>query len=363
MAKRSALARIAVIGGGRWARTIIDVVARILTSDTVISIHSPRNADAMSAWVAGRFSSGNFTVSPFWPEFRAGESSALIVANAVQDHEKAAKLGLLAGIPVLVEKPLTPTVAATNRLLALASESGSQLCVGHVFRFARYVENFAQNVRLIGKMQRLNVWWIDPVAEEVRGEVKNYDPSLPVFVDCLPHVVSIIATLIPVLDLTVHSVELTRGGAETTIGMVAGDISVNLVLARDAELRERRLVAEVTSGASVELDFSVEPGVIRSPYGETSADYMWGGMAPSPLTALLMAFLAGANGGKWDTRLSPELALFVARLADRIWPGYKAAQAAWIASQRQGGHCQVRDEVGLGYAIRELHYLDQSLPC
>lgn len=361
MANQSSLGRIAVIGGGRWARTIISVIARIVSDNTVVSIHSPRNSELMSVWVAGRFSSRSFTVSSRWPEFQAGESSALIVVNAARDHEKAATLGLLAGIPVLVEKPLTPTTAATNRLFSLASTSGAQLCVGHVFRFARYLGNFAENVRMTGKLRRLDCWWIDPVAEQVRGEVKNYDPSLPVFVDCLPHVVSIIATLIPELDLKVQGVELTRGGAGIDIAMMTRDITVHLILSRDAEARKRRVIAEVTTGVSVELDFSVEPGVIRDPAGERSADSLWDS-APSPLTELLSAFLAGATGGGWDTRLSPELTRHVACLIDQVWPRYRAAQAAWINDQRQRNF-QKRDEAGVRYAIRELRYGDQYLPC
>lgn len=362
MSKRSQLDRIAVIGGGRWARTIIGVLGRILTVDTQISIHSPRNAEGMSAWVSRQFPSGNFVVSPLWPEFHGGERSALIVANAARDHEKAARLGLLAGVPVLVEKPLTPTTAAAYRLFALARDSGSQLCVAHVFRFARNVGNFAQSVRMTGKLRRLDCWWIDPIAEQVRGEMKKYDPSLPVFVDCLPHVVSIIATLVPEFDLTVQGVKLTRGGAEIEIAMIAGDIAVHLVLARDADVRKRRVMAEVTTGAFVELDFSLEPGVIRSPGGETPADSDWS-TAPSPLTELLSAFLVGATGVEWDTRLSTGFALSVARLADQVWPRYQAAQSAWIFDQRRGCNFQVFDEAGLIYANRELQYLEEPLPC
>lgn len=298
-------------------------------------------------------------MSQLLPEFRVGERSALIVANAAQDHEKSATLGLLAGIPVLVEKPLASNTSATNHLFELARDSGSQLCAAHVFRFARYIENFAEIVRRTGNVQRLNFWWIDPVSELVRGEVKNYDPSLPIFVDCLPHIASVIATVLPDLDLSINDVHLKGGGAEMAIGMLAGSIPVNLVLARDAEFRERRLVAEVAAGASVELDFSVEPGVIQGPHGKTNADPLWG-VASSPLTALLTAFLVGVNGGGWDTRLSPDLALDAGRLADEVWPRYQAAQGAWVADQILRD-CEVRDETGLRYATRELHYREGTL--
>jgi predicted dehydrogenase len=314
----------------------------------------------MSVWVAEQFSSGSFTVSQILPEFHAGENSALIVANAVQDHEKAATLGLLAGIPVLVEKPLASNTSAINHLFELARDSGSQLCAAHVFRFARYVENFAQKVRLTGKVQRLDFWWIDPSIERIRGEEKSYDPSLPIFADCLPHIISIIITVLPDSDFSVNNVNLMRGGAEIAIAMSVGNVAVNLVLARDAGFRERRVAAKVTTGKSVELDFSVEPGVIQGPDGKTNADPLWGN-SPSPLTSLLSAFLAGVNGDEWDTRLSPDLALYVGRITDQVWPLYQAAQSAWIAEQRQST-CEVRDGAGLGYAIRELYYCHEALP-
>ncbi len=356
MIRDESLTRVALIGGGRWARTIASVLDGVLAPQVAITIHSPRNAGEMARWVAGRFPKRSVEVFGFWPEFRLREPSALIVANSAIQHEAAARLGLLAGVPVLVEKPVAPTSEAVCRLCALANETGTRLCAGLVFRFARYNDNFVQTVRAMEAVRGLEIRWADPIGERIRGESKSYDSSLPVFVDCLPHIVSMIAPFISDQYLSVRGLLLARGGAELTLDMAAGATTVHLVLARNADRRERWVAAKMASGISVSLDFSTEPGMISSPQGDADADLLWGD-APSPMAALLSAFLTGVSTGEWDPRLSPELALQGARLADDVLPQYRSAQAVWIATQRQKSQAEC-DSTGLYYATRELLHVE-----
>ncbi len=62
-------------------------------------------------------------------------SDALVVAVPTRAHEEVAIAALLRGIPVLVEKPLAPTLHAADRILAAARDGGAFVQTGHVERF------------------------------------------------------------------------------------------------------------------------------------------------------------------------------------------------------------------------------------
>ena len=62
-------------------------------------------------------------------------AQAAVVATPTTAHEEVAAPLLEAGLDVLIEKPITPSVAAAERLLALAAANGRMLQVGHLERF------------------------------------------------------------------------------------------------------------------------------------------------------------------------------------------------------------------------------------
>lgn len=72
---------------------------------------------------------------------------AVVVCTEASSHYEVTKNLLLAGKPVLVEKPLTATSAEADKLVALAESSGSTLMVGHTFIFnagIRKVKEYVQ---------------------------------------------------------------------------------------------------------------------------------------------------------------------------------------------------------------------------
>jgi predicted dehydrogenase len=64
-----------------------------------------------------------------------GKVDAVIVAAPTLEHEPVGVRLLEAGIDVLVEKPIAPTLAAADRLIAAAQAHGRILQVGHLERF------------------------------------------------------------------------------------------------------------------------------------------------------------------------------------------------------------------------------------
>ena len=137
---------IAVIGGGRWARVLTGVLCGLVPPSVGISVHSLHNADSMSAWVSERGFSQRIHVSSVWPQLLSVKSKAVIVANAARDHERAIEWALSSGAPVLVEKPIALTAAASQRLANLACRRSLYFAAAHIFLFAGYIENFSKIV-------------------------------------------------------------------------------------------------------------------------------------------------------------------------------------------------------------------------
>jgi predicted dehydrogenase len=63
------------------------------------------------------------------------EADALVVAVPTTDHESVACEALGRGMPVLVEKPLAPTLVSADRILTAAEEGGTWVQTGHIERF------------------------------------------------------------------------------------------------------------------------------------------------------------------------------------------------------------------------------------
>lgn len=65
----------------------------------------------------------------------AGQCEAVSIVTPTRSHYEVCKFFLTAGIHVLVEKPITTTVAQAKELIALANEHHCILQVGHIERF------------------------------------------------------------------------------------------------------------------------------------------------------------------------------------------------------------------------------------
>lgn len=340
------MARIAIVGGGRWARVIAGVLAGGAGGSHRIAMYSPGAGAALQEWIAAEDLAACVDAVAGLPDAKAlAGVEAAIVANAAADHSAAAMATLAAGVPTLVEKPMALGADDVAALIEAAERSAAILAASNVFLFARHIERFADGVRIHGGAREISLEWTDPRGEIRYGDKKTYDASISVLEDVLPHATAILRC-IGDGDFAPGAVGVARGGAEVLITAPLGDIPYSLLLARDAGERRRAITAN-TAGGKVRLDFSAEPGVLVTPDGKASGDPDWAAK-PRPLAAMLTAFLdAATGGGKLDPRLSANHALVAARFSDAIAPEYIAQQATFFGGAAAGDEATI-------YAGREM---------
>lgn len=322
---------IVIVGGGRWARVLTDVLCGLVPSSVAISVHSRHNIASMGAWAKDRGLEGRIQLSAAWPPSFSGSSNAVVVANAARDHAAAVEWALSEGIAVLVEKPMALTSDAANRLANLARERNVRFAPAHVFLFSRYIENFSKLIANAGEIQSLHVDWVDPELEERYGESKRYDPGVPVFSDWLPHIIPIVGVLLAKLPDSYRNLKVSRGGAAVEIELMAGDILCVIRLERNAERRKR--VVQVNAGREVlQLDFSAEPGIIRHGASVMTGDKYWNS-DKRPVACMLTAFLKWAACGEIDKRLDIGPGLHACRIIDQTAEEYHSALMPWLIAK------------------------------
>ncbi len=329
--------RISVVGGGRWARTIAAVLTSLPSRADDVVLHSPRNAPAIAAWIQeiglpDPTRAARLRACSSWPLFDKVEDrpDAIVVANRVDDHFAAASAALGHGIPVLVEKPVTISHDRIVELHDLATRHGVVMAASHVFLFARYFQKFAKIVVANGTPQHSVVTWTDGAAETRRGEAKSYDAAVTLADDVLPHIVPLLEAM-RITDPKLESFQVGRGGAELSLSLASSGGPVSLLLARDSAARRREISIQAAAGRAG-LNFASEPGQIRAPRFAGTGDPDWN-HGPTPLAAMLNAFLACVEGAPLDPRLSLQRAMPAAGLADDLRGPYLAHQAAWLAER------------------------------
>lgn len=350
--------QVFIFGGGRWARVIAGVVRDLLPINTPLTLCSSRGVAALTTWLAEQGVDRRISVARQWPERFPSGRTAVIVANAARDHTAAGLWALERGASVLIEKPFGFSLRDAQTLADCACKCGSVLVAAHVFRFARYLRNFARMMPQWDEIYSVSLDWADSKGEHRYGEAKQYDSSVPVFVDCLPHAVSVLQSVFDLLPELDGPATVDAGGAKITIPLSLGGKPCLVTLERNSPQRRRLMTVETVSGL-ITLDFSAEPGVIRIGTEMFCGDPCWDN-APRPLPLLLGAFLAADVGRKQDSRLSLDTAFAACRINDDVMPKYRIAVMDWLVNQLTSLDC--KSDPAVSYALAEILQIEGRLP-
>jgi predicted dehydrogenase len=132
---------VAVVGAGHWGPNLIANFERSGRSRVVAVVD--RDEQRLST-VAARFPSIR-TSSDFASILSDSSVEAVVIATPTRSHFELARAALAHGKHVLVEKPLTDSLATSRELCQLARQTDRVLMVGHVFVYnaaARRVKEY-----------------------------------------------------------------------------------------------------------------------------------------------------------------------------------------------------------------------------
>ncbi|HEX4207424.1 MAG TPA: Gfo/Idh/MocA family oxidoreductase [Ktedonobacteraceae bacterium] len=175
--------RFAVIGWGYWGPKIarnLDGLPR--ASVTMVADMDERRLAPISLnqpWI--------HTTTSIEEVFRS-DVDGIVLATPVKTHYQLAKAALLHGKHVLVEKPLTTSVAEAEELVLLAKECGRVLMVGHTFEYSPAVNELRKLIQNgdLGKIY---------CVETERVNLGLFRNDINVIWDLAPHDVSILLYL------------------------------------------------------------------------------------------------------------------------------------------------------------------------
>ncbi|HMC85972.1 MAG TPA: Gfo/Idh/MocA family oxidoreductase [Chitinophagaceae bacterium] len=131
------------------------------------------------------------------------EIDAVVIATPVFTHFGLAKRALLNGKHVLIEKPMTSSVAEADELINLAAQKGLTLMADHTFLYTGAVQKMKELIEkdMIG---------IPHYFDSARINLGLFQPDINVLWDLAPHDISILTYLITEVPESINATGISH---------------------------------------------------------------------------------------------------------------------------------------------------------
>jgi predicted dehydrogenase len=343
------ISRVVVLGSGRWAKVLATEVGKCFDDSVEVYFCVARRMDEIRQWLNDQKKLKHIRLVAQLPSMTNQGTGIAFIVNSAHEHDEVIKSALLKGYHVVSEKPLTVSLEQSQQVIQLAHELNRTIFSINTYRFASYLTDFKNLLPSDKPMTRLDLLWTDPAEEERYGASKHYDPRVPIVMDVLPHIVSILEAIGQVEAPSLRSLNLKQGGAEVDLDLSVGPVESHIQMSRVADKRCRRLIVW-HNNVCHEFDFFTEPGIVSSSH-TFSIDPAWESKL-KPLASMLYSVINYFENGVTDPRLSVETAIKANRLIDSVMPNYRAQQRRFL-SERFNSQNSVRDPE-MRYALVEL---------
>jgi predicted dehydrogenase len=184
----------AIIGYGYWGPNLVRNFAA--TPDCKVHTVADLSQDRLNA--ALKAYPNLLTTTDINAVINDTSIDCVVIATPVFTHFELAKKALLAGKHVLLEKPMTDTVAHAEELIALALQKGKTLMVDHTFLYTPAVQKIKSLITSgnIGKFKYF---------DSTRINLGLIQQDVNVLWDLAPHDISILDFLEPATPVSVNA--------------------------------------------------------------------------------------------------------------------------------------------------------------
>ncbi|RYY58543.1 MAG: Gfo/Idh/MocA family oxidoreductase [Chitinophagaceae bacterium] len=192
---------IGIIGYGYWGQNIV----RNFYHTPGCEIRGVADTDRSALQTLAR----NYPAIPVVedPEILINDNlvEAVVIATPVATHYALAKKALLLGKHVLVEKPVTTSVAEAEELMAIADEKGLVILVDHTFLYTSAVQKIRQLIdeNTIGSLRYF---------DSTRINLGLFQPDVNVLWDLASHDIAILAWLVREKPVSVNATGISHTG-------------------------------------------------------------------------------------------------------------------------------------------------------
>jgi predicted dehydrogenase len=137
------------------------------------------------------------------------EIDAVVIATTVFSHFPLAKKALMAGKHVLIEKPMTASVAEADELIEMAAKRGLTLMVDHTFLYTGAVQKMKE-------IMESKVIGVPRYFDSSRINLGLFQPDVNVIWDLAPHDLSILTYLVKETPASINATGIshTQNGIE-----------------------------------------------------------------------------------------------------------------------------------------------------
>lgn len=252
--------QIAVYGGGRWARSLVTELRRVLPVDSEIVWVTKNCFVEVQSWLNVNPVSNVRLVSEWLLD--ASITDGIIIATSPQSHYQLVRSAIERCVPTLCEKPIAASFSQLFHLLRLSEINRCPVGVHLEFLFAGYLHKFAERIKLMN-VCAIHLDWLDPWSEERDGHIKYGEFYSDIVSDQLPHCWSVLTALLPGSSGLAFT-DIHYSPDKVMLNGTFGALPVSLNLSRRSQKRVRLATVIDDQDSNTFLDFSIEPGVIKS---------------------------------------------------------------------------------------------------
>ena len=252
-------------------------------------------------------------------EIRNFNLDVIIIANSAKDHFKSCMIALSLNISFLVEKPIATTLSEVRELINKTSTKNPNILkVSNIFLFNDYLINFKKILdQKCSSMKFIKLTWLDKQNEVKNGILKTYDPTIPIYIDCMHHIVTILSLFVDIKKMDLNNFFFMKGGSYIKFSLSNQNIDISINLARNMKIRSRKLEIISDDNKKFFVNFSKEPGFISFEEKKIKSDLNWE-KSIKPLQKMLECFLKEAKYKKINNKLDFHIALDAAKICNDI---------------------------------------------
>lgn len=296
---------IGLIGAGRWGRRYIKTLDSM--PGARLARLASRNSESQLLAPSG------CAITPNWYEIAEDSSlDGVIIAVPPSLHAEVAEVAMASGIPVLIEKPMTLSLAEAQRLVNISESTQSLIIVGHTHLFSEAFRTLKQHAQKLGPLQK------------IRSSAGNWGPcraGIPMLWDWAPHDIAMCLDMLGTNPSTIFAdrtgVEKLPGGEGETVEIklnFSSGVQASIRVSNIDENKSRYFEACFEEGALIYDDLAPEKLCMLSCASEASTPIAI--RDSPPLSNLLTEFFSEIQAGS-NKHESLRLGLRVVEILDQ----------------------------------------------